>query len=163
MITRTEGARGVILGHEAKSKSIASCSMFSGVVLKVIPKVVGECVFRIRLRFKDASKFWAFVGELWKVEITPLTEPDKKNTLAVLGDDALRVDDLVIDRVAQCFGKGAIDNIERLAAVMAFEVLDVLQDKSCGTMEVEDLGDGEKEIALFFVVKAVLAPKAQLF
>ncbi len=81
----------------------------------------------------------------------------------MLRDDVLRVDDFVIDRVAERLGEGAVDDFKGLAAVVAFEVLDVLQDERGGAMEVEDVGDGEKEVALLYVVEAVLAAEAEFF
>jgi len=80
----------------------------------------------------------------------------------VLGDDALGVDDLVIDGVAERFGEGAVDDLEGLAAVVALEVLDVLEDERGGAVEVENIGDGEEEVALLHVLEAVLAAEAQL-
>ena len=58
----------------------------------------------------------------------------------MLRDDALRVDDFVIDRVAERLGERAVDDVEGLPAVVAFEVLDVLQDERDGAVEIEDAG-----------------------
>ncbi len=80
----------------------------------------------------------------------------------MLRDDALRVDDFVIDRVAERLAERAVDDVEGLATVVAFEVLDVLEDEGGGAVEIEDVGDGEEKVALLHVVEAVLAPEAQL-
>ena len=55
-----------------------------------------------------------------------LPKADEEDALAVLRDDALRVDEFVLDRVAERLGERAVDDVEGLAAVVAFEVLDVL-------------------------------------
>ncbi len=136
--------------------------MFLRVVLEVGPEMVGERVFRVGFRFEDAAELGAVGGELRELEIPPLAEADDEDAFAVLGDDALRVDDLVIDGVAERFGEGAVDDLEGLAAVVALEVLDVLQDERGGAVEVEDVGDGEEKVALLHVLEAVLAAEAQL-
>jgi len=81
----------------------------------------------------------------------------------VLRDDALRVDDFVIDGVAERFGEGAVDDLEGLAAVVALEVLDVLQDERGGAVEVEDVGDGEEKVALLDVLETCLRPRLSFF
>jgi len=48
-----------------------------------------------------------------------------------------------------------------LAAVVALEVFDVLQDERGGAVEVEDVGDGEEKVALLDVLEAMLAAQAQ--
>ena len=58
--------------------------------------------------------------------------------------------------------RGAVDDVEGLAAVVALEVLDVLQNERGGAVEVEDVGDGEEKVALLHVLEAVLAAEAQL-
>jgi hypothetical protein len=123
--------------------------------------MVGERVFRFRFPFKNAAELGAVGGKFRKLEIPTLAEADDEDALAMLWDDALRVDDLVIDRVAEVFGERAINDVEGLAAIVTLEVLDVLQDEGGGAVEVEDVGDGEEEVALLHVLEAVLAAEAQ--
>ena len=106
MVAGAERARDVALGDEAEAEAIAGGAMFGGVVLEVVPEMVGERVFRVRFRFEDAAELWAVGGKLRELEIPPLAEADEEDALAVLGDDALRVDDLVIDGLAEVLREG---------------------------------------------------------
>jgi len=72
-------------------------------------------------------------------------------------------DDLVINGVAECLGKCAVDNIERLAAIVSLEILDVFKDERGRAVEVEDFGDREPEIPLLFIFKAMFTAEAQFF
>ena len=91
-----------------------------------------------------------------------LAEADEEDALAVLRHDALSINDFVIHDVAEMLGERAIDDVEGLSAVVAFEIFDVLLNERGGTVEVENVGDGEEKVALLFVLEAVLAAQAQL-
>jgi hypothetical protein len=81
----------------------------------------------------------------------------------VLRDNGFRINDFVIDRIAECFGQCVVDDLECAAFVVALEVLYILQDEGNGPVIFEDISDLEKEIALSFILKAVLAPKLSFF
>jgi hypothetical protein len=54
-----------------------------------------------------------------------------------------------------------MNDVKSSASVVVSEILDVFQDKRGWFMVVEYVGDLEKEIALFLIVKAMLPAKAQ--
>lgn len=81
---------------------------------------------------------------------------------SLVSGEFLRVDDLVIDRVAKRFGKRAENDFECLATIVPFEVLNVLQNERCGTVEIEDVSNREEEVALLNVFESVLATEAEL-
>ena len=51
MIASAERAGRIILCDEAEPESIASCFVLRRVVLEVVPKVIRQGIFGIRLRF----------------------------------------------------------------------------------------------------------------
>ena len=111
---------------------------------------------------EDGAELWSVRHESRELEITPLTKANKKDALPVLWNHAAGVDDCVIDGVTKCFREHAVDDVECSAAIVAFQVLNVLQHECGGPVEVEDVGDGEEEVALLQVIEAVLAAEAQL-
>ena len=94
--------------------------MLCRVVLKVIPEMLGKGVFRVGFRFENTVKLGAVRRKFRELEIPPLAESNEEDTLAVLRDDTLGVNDLVINGVAQCFGERAMNNVKSLSAVVTF-------------------------------------------
>ena len=82
--------------------------MFLRVVLEVIPQVVGERVFGRGVGAEDARKLRPLGGEFRKLERTPRLEPDEEDALAVLRHDALRVDNLPVNLVAERVGQRVV-------------------------------------------------------
>ena len=105
----------------------------------------------------SGAELGAFSGQVEEGEVAPLAKADEEDALAVLRDDALRIDDFVIDRVAERLGQCAVNDVEGFPAVVPFEILDVLQDERGGAMKVEDVGGGEEKVALLHIIEAVLA------
>ena len=93
-------------------------------------------------------------------EVAGRLEPDEEDALAVLGHDALGIDDAPMDLVAERVGEGVVDDLEGAALAVPDEVLDVLQHEGGRLVDFEDFGDGEEEVALFHVLEAVLAAEA---
>lgn len=134
--------------------------MLLGVVLEVGPQMVGERVFVRHIGVEDAGELRPFGGESRELERAPRFEPDEENALAVLRHDALRVDDLPVNLVAERIGQRVVNDLEGPAAVVTVEVLHVLQHEGRRLMVVENVGYGEEEIALFHVLESVLAAEA---
>jgi hypothetical protein len=143
-------------------RTVARRLMFLRVVLKVVPQVIGERVFVRHIGVEDARELRPIGGEVRELERAPRLEPDEKNALAVLRHDALCVDDYPIDLVAERLGEGVVDDFEGAALVVPDEVLHVLQHEGGRLVVVENIGDGEEEVALFHVLKAVFAAEAVL-
>lgn len=147
---------------QTTERAVARCLMFLRVVLKVVPQVVGERVFLRHVRVENARELRPVGGEFRELERTPRLEPDEEDALAVLRHHALRVDDLPVNLVAKSIGQGVINDLKGAAPVVAVEVLQVLQHEGGRLVVVENVGDGEKEVALLHVLEAVLATEAVL-
>jgi hypothetical protein len=161
VIAGAEGSRDVVARDESEAKPVARRLMFLRVVLKVVPQVVGERVFGRHVGVEDARELRPLGWELWELKMPPLAEAYNEDALTMLGNDALCIDNPVIDGVAERFGKSAVNDFKCLAPIVPLEVLHVLEDERGGPMKVEDVGDREEEITLLDVLEAVLAPKTQ--
>jgi len=136
--------------------------MFLRVVLEIAPEVVGERVFLRHVRVEDARELRALGGEFRELEVARLAEADEEDAFAVLRHHAARVDDAVINVVAQRLGQGVVNDFKGAALVVADAVLHVLQHERLRAVEVDDVGKGEEKVALFHVLEAVLATEAVL-
>ena len=74
----------------------------------------------------------------------------------MLWDEALGVDDLGVHVVAE-IAKGVHDHEERLAFVVAAQVLDVFEHKGLGLVVLDDVGQMEEQVALLLIVEAMLS------
>ena len=148
--------------HPHPSQAVARRLMFLRVVLEVVPQVVGERVFVRRVGVEDAGELRPFGGEFRELERAPRLEPDEEDALPVLWHDALRVDDLPVNLVAERIGQRVVNDLEGATPVVPVEMLHVLQHEGGRLVVVEYVGDGEEEVALFHVLKAVLAAEAVL-
>ena len=81
----------------------------------------------------------------------------------MLGHDALRINDLVIDGVAQRLGQRVVNNLKRAALVMATQVLHILQHKGGRLVVIDDRLKVKEEVALLLIVKAGGTAKTLLF
>jgi hypothetical protein len=162
VITSTERSRHVLAGKQSKTEAISCRFVLRGIVLEVLPEVIGERVFRRGVPIEDSFEFWSMLGEIGKLEVAPRFETNKENALTMLGHHALRINDAVIDRVAKFLGKRTVDDLESATPVMPLQVLHVFQDESGRLMKADDSSEVEEEISLFFVLEAVLAPEAKL-
>ena len=143
-------------------RAIARRLMFLRVVLEIVPEVVGERVFLRHVRVEDARELRTFGGEFRELERAPRFESDEEDALTMLRHDALGIDDFPIHLVAERVGQGVVDDFEGAALVVPDEMLHVLQHEGGWLVVVEDVGDGEEEVALFHVLEAVLASEAVL-
>ena len=124
--------------------------------------MVGERVFGRHVRVEDARELRPFGGEFRELERAPRLEPDEEDARAALRHDALRFDYFPVNLVAKRIGQRVVNDLEGPSAVVAMEVFHVLQHEGGRLVVVEDVGDGEEEVALFHVRKAVLAAEAIL-
>ena len=124
--------------------------------------MVGERVFLRRVGVEDAREPRAFGREFRELEVTPRFEPNQEDALAVLRHHFLRVDHLPIDLIPEGVGQRVVNDLEGAALVVPDEVLHVLQHEGARLVVVENVGDGEEEVALFLVREAVLAAEAVL-
>jgi hypothetical protein len=136
--------------------------MFLRVVLEVLPEVVGERVFGRHFGVEDGFEFRPVLGEVRELEVAPGFEADEEDALAVLRHHAPRVNDPVIDGVAEFLGERAVDDLEGAALIVPLEVLHVLQHEGGRLVEADDGGEVEEQVALLHVVEAVLAAEAEL-
>lgn len=81
----------------------------------------------------------------------------------MLRHDALRVNDLSLDVIAERIGERIVDDLKRPALVVALEVLYVLQHKRGGPVDIYDFRERKKEVALFLVLKTMRPSQAQFF
>ncbi len=125
-------------------RAVARRLMFLGVVLEVVPEVVGERVFLRHVRIEDARELRAFGEEFRELERAPRLEPDEENALAALRHHAVRVDDLRIDLVAEMAFQRLHDDREGPPFIMPDEVLHVLQHKGGRLVVIKNVGDGEE-------------------
>ena len=80
----------------------------------------------------------------------------------MLWHHALRVNDLPVNLITERVGERVVNDFEGPALVVPDEMLHVLQHERGRFVIVENLGDGEKEIALFYVLETVLASETVL-
>ena len=153
--------RLVLAGDQPKAKSVARRFVFGCVILQILPKMVGQGVFVRDIRFEDGFEFRPFRRECREFKIARLPETNEKDALAVLGHDALRVNDPVINCVAENFRQGFVDDAEGVALVVALEVLHVLQHERIRLVILDDVRQREKQVALFKVFKSVFFAEAQ--
>lgn len=131
--------------------------MFGGIIAQVFPEMIGKRVFRIGISFKDAAELRALRRKFREGEVAPFAEADHENALAVLRDDRFRVDDLVINVVAERLFQGVADDLKGAALIVPFEILDVLEDECGGLLVFEDVRDFKEQVALLHIFEAVLA------
>ena len=81
----------------------------------------------------------------------------------MLRDEALCINDLVIDGVAERVGEGAEDDVERAALVVADEVFDVFEDEGGGAVEINDVSKEKKRLRCFSSWKPCLRPRLSFF
>ena len=97
-----------------------------------------------------------------EVEVRGIPEADDDRALAVLGDEALGIDDPLVDRVLEFVLQGVLDDLEGAALVVPEQVLDVLEDEGPRPVVGEDPGDVEEERALGAAEEAVRAAEGVL-
>ena len=79
----------------------------------------------------------------------------------MLRHNAPRIYDLIINGVAERLGQRVVDDLKRAALVVAAEVLHVLQHERLRPVVINDVREGEEEVALFLVLDTVLFAEAQ--
>ena len=162
VVAGAEGAGSVFLRDKAEAETVSGGLVLPGVILEVLPQVVGERVFVRHVGVEDAFELRPFGWEFGELEVAPRLEPDEENALAVLRHHAPGVNDLVINGVAKLLGERAVDDLKGAALVMPLEVLDVLQHKGGRLVEADDAGEVEEEVALLLVLETMLAAEAEL-
>ena len=91
-----------------------------------------------------------------------LTEANHHDPFAVLGHEIGGINDPGVQRIAQLFGQLAPDHVKRAALVMAFEVLDVLQQERRRAVVHQNTQHVEEQRALGFILKSVQPPEGIL-
>src|ERR1051325_1165411 len=110
---------------------------------------------------ENAAEFRTFSGKFRKFKIARGPEADDEDAFAVWRHHALRVDDFLVNAVAEFLGEGAVDDFERAPWVVPQQVLHVFQHERGRLVMVQDGGDVEEEVALLLVLEAVLAAEAE--
>ena len=123
--------------------------------------MIGERVFLRHIVFEDGFELRPVCREFREFKPASFLEADKKDTFAVLRHDAPGINDLIINGVAERLGQRVVHDLKRAALVVAAEVLHVLQHKRLGPVVINDVREGEEEVALFLVLEAVLLAEAQ--
>jgi len=108
------------------------------------------------------SLSFGLAREFREFEMARFTEADQKDAFPVLRHNAPRVNNPVVHLVAQRIGQRVVNDLKRAALVMADQMLHVFQNESGGAMVLDGIGNGEKEVALFFVLETVFLAQAQL-
>ncbi|KVS13833.1 hypothetical protein WK29_16145 [Burkholderia vietnamiensis] len=124
--------------------------MFVPIGLQVIPKLVGEYVFRVDLFFRfqdgtqlDGARFWPcrLIGP-FKPHI--LTKTYDINPLTMLRRPSLAIDDFPTDVVAKFLFQHMLNDTEGMSLVVGNEVLHVLQHEGCRTFFLQNFSNTEK-------------------
>src|SRR5207248_1551185 len=155
--------------HHAKTESVAPSAMLLRILLEIAPQVLGQYVFggnrRMRalgvrwfrvfnaiLRVQNGSQFRPRRGfrkvHAVEVEFGPVTEAGDENSLTILWNQTLCIDDPVMNVVPQFSGQDLHYYVESPAAVMRPKILHVLEQKRRGPVPLDDSGHVEKQRAL---------------
>lgn len=95
--------------------------------------------------------------------MTGLPKSYDENSLAVLWDQAFRINNFMVNPVAQCFGQSIENDFKRTTFVMALEIFYIFEDKRRWTVVVQNACQFKEQVSLFFIVEAMLSTKTQLF
>ena len=87
--------------------------------------MLGKGVFIRNLFIENFLQKRPGLGEFRKFKVTWLTKSNDEDSLAMLGNQSLGVDDLVIYFVAQGIGQGVANDFERPFVVVALQVFDI--------------------------------------
>ncbi len=92
----------------------------------------------------------ALLGQdhLGPVEWARLAKSDDKNALSMLRDEVLRVDHLIVNRVAELLFEHVTDHPKGVALVVTDEVLDVLEKERARPLRLKDAGHVEEQRSL---------------
>src|ERR1051325_9545000 len=94
---------------------------------------------------ENAAEFRTFSGKFRKFKIARGPEADEEDAFAVLWHHALRVDDFLVNAVAEFLGECAVDDFERAPFVVPQQVLHVFQHERGRLVMVQDGGDVERK------------------
>ena len=103
-----------------------------------------------------------FGWEFRELERAPRLEPDEEDALTALRHDALGVNVPRIDLVAEFVLQRLHDDPESVSLIVPGEVLHILQHEGGRLVVLENVPDGEEEVALLHVLEPVLAAEAVL-
>jgi len=162
VVAGAESTCNVLLGDQAETKAVTSGTMFFCIALEVIPEMIRQGVFRLRIWFQNAVELRALDGELRELKSAHRFETDKENALAVLRYDALRINHLWINLVAQMLFQCLHDDTKCPTVVVAAKILHIFQHKRGWFVVVENVRDEEEKITLLQILEAVLATEAVL-
>ncbi len=161
MIARTQCARYIIAGHQAKTEAVSSRLVFLSVVLEILPKVIRQRILLGRIGIKDAGELRPRRGKFREFKRPPVPEADEKNPFTMLRDDLTSIDDFKVNSVAQNLRQGVVDYLKSPALVVPPEIFDVFKNECGGPVMFEYLRDFKEQVALFLVIKPMLPSKAQ--
>lgn len=164
--------------HQAVAEAVAPRLVLFGVAVEVLPQHRREDKFGVHRRLQQlAEGRTAGRIECRQIpqgeapgEVKIAAKADQHDALAVLGQKVLAVDDLRIVRphlggvghiVAEIV-EGLHDDAEGFAAVVAFEVFNVLQHEDGRAAGIDDAGNVKKECALGIAGETVGAAEGVL-
>ena len=123
--------------------------------------MICERVFLRHVIFKNGFELWPCRREFWEFKPALFLEADKENPFAVLRHDALGINHLIINCVAERFGQRVVNDLERAALVVAAEILHVFQHERGRLVNIDNVRQREEQVALFLVLETVLFAEAQ--
>lgn len=109
--------------------------MLGGISLKVRPQIVGEGVLLRHVYIEDVGqawldfRFWQFEVECCATVVEISIEADQNDTLAMLWDIVLGIEDLV-EQVISDAVNSILDNPEGIPLVMARQIFNVFEKES---------------------------------
>jgi len=137
--------------------------VFFGIVLEVVPKLIAQGILGVDVFLEDigqdglnSTPCCALRRDRRELEGERVFESNNEYALTMLRNEALGVDDLCVHVVAE-IAKGVHDHEERLAFVVAAQVLDVFEHKGLGLVVLDDVGQMEEQVALLLIVEAMLS------
>ena len=106
-----------------------------------------------------AAELWAGCRKFRELEIPPLSETHEEDALAVLGHDALRVDDFRIDGVTEGLRKRVVDDVERAALSWRMRFFTFSNTNAAGRWYSRMLAIAKKRLPCFSSSKPCLRPR----
>jgi hypothetical protein len=136
--------------------------MLGRVVLKVFPKMVGQCVLFWDFLVQDGCEFWAFTWKSRDLKGARRLETNKKNALAMLGHNTFCVNNGTDHDVTEVFSQCVVNDFEGAPPIVPSKVLYIFQHEGNRLVVFNNIGNGEEKIALLNIIEAMFAAETVL-
>lgn len=162
VVACTKCACNVIWPDKAESESVAGRLVFGGIVLEILPEVIGQSVLLWHLVVQYLTQLGSFFRKYRPLEGTFLPEANNEDPFPVLWYQTLRINDPIVNVITKLFGQDLMDHFECVALIVALQVLHILQNEGLRSVMFEDISNVEEEVALPLIFKTMFPAKAVL-